>query len=218
MPGGIGVRFDWSALMVMAIAISGCSRTYHSHQPCASDAECDDLVDCTNDACVSGYCAFTEVDAKCAAGLSCSAVETSYSALATERSCIGCCAPCLSQCELYLEDCEEQPIESFPGFDAARDQELGSPCASFGFQYVIAGRCEEGPLFIFGRNRELSRLQLYDAETRAFIGVRWRTDGSDPLCRGVSFWPSPLECGNATVTEELCGSFGGGPIGFPALP
>jgi hypothetical protein len=61
----------WPALLLLAAALAGCgARSYLA--PCRRDADCDDGVPCTDDACGRQGCVFTPIDARCDDGVECS--------------------------------------------------------------------------------------------------------------------------------------------------
>ena len=74
-------------------------------EACVSDADCDDGVDCTDDACISGTCVSTPSDANCPSdGLFCTGPETCDAWL----GCVSSGDPCLGTgliCDETNDDC-----------------------------------------------------------------------------------------------------------------
>ena len=45
-----------------------------------------------------------------------------------------------------------------------------------------------------------------EAETAEFIGLATTSDIVSPPCNGRGYWPEPIECADAIVTEVLLGT------------
>lgn len=111
---------------------------------------------------------------------------------------------CLSQCELRAASCGVRAIEEFDDYETALARwRESAPCRGS----TVAGRCEEGLLILHVRFSEGAETHYFDPDTGAFVGIETLTDGSEPPCFGVGYWPVRTTCTDPVVTENICRSF-----------
>lgn len=116
---------------------------------------------------------------------------------------------CRDQCEL-VGGCEEQRFEEFPNYDATRESWLNG---IEGFASLVAGECGEGGRrFLYTANGFTAEARVFNSEG-LFLGLSTRTDVIDQVCGGQGYWPEPVRCAPAMVTEVLNAGLGLGEVG-----
>ena len=115
--------------------------------------------------------------------------------------------PCLSQCELGLRVCLDLELTDFADFDATRDEWRAEPICvdTFPFLNMVAGRCATGESFLYESGGFVSTINFYDGVDGQFISLLTSTDGIEPVCLGIGYWPFKMECADAVITEVICG-------------
>jgi hypothetical protein len=105
---------------------------------------------------------------------------------------------CRDQCEL-AGDCEELRFEELPNYAATREtwaRSVGS------FAGLVVGECSNGRRFIYTANGTTAEARIFTTEG-LFLGLGTSTDVISPGCWGQGYWPEPVRCELATVTEVL---------------
>ncbi len=116
--------------------------------------------------------------------------------------------PCRTQCSLNVDECVEQPLESFPELDATLDEWSATMCVGDPagmFPYLFEAMCDDGTrALVYGTGLVIER-RYYDASGQ-FLARDTGSDGIDPVCRGMTYWPVRFVCENAVATNVVCGT------------
>lgn len=116
---------------------------------------------------------------------------------------------CRDQCEL-AGDCEQRRFEEFPDYEATR--EAWSRGSGGGFEALAAGECSNGRRFIYTNNGTTSEARIFTPDG-LFLGLGTGTDVISEGCWGKGYWPEPVRCEMATVTEVLNAGLGVSEVG-----
>jgi hypothetical protein len=111
---------------------------------------------------------------------------------------------CRDQCEL-AGSCEEQRFDEFPDYDTTRENWSN---ATEGLASLVAGECGNGGRrFLYTANGFTAEARVFSA-AGLFLGLSTRTDDIDQVCGGQGYWPEPVRCAPAMVTEVLDAGLG----------
>jgi hypothetical protein len=111
---------------------------------------------------------------------------------------------CRDQCEL-AGNCEHVRFEDFP--DYATTLADWDRMTSGAFEALVAGECAGGRRFLYTANGTTSEARIYTS-SGAFLGLGTSTDAISEVCWGQGYWPEPVRCERATVTEVLNAALG----------
>ncbi len=121
--------------------------------------------------------------------------------------------PCRSQCELGAGECVERGIGEFGGYRTTLREWRTSPETIYcgiedDYIWAVAGSCRGGAVLILDHGTGFFGVtKYYERNTRRFIGLTTWTDVWDEECQGMGYWPEPVDCPNAVVTEVICGTY-----------
>lgn len=104
---------------------------------------------------------------------------------------------CREQCEL-AGNCVELRFEEFPNYDAT----LQEWTARLDLAGLAAGQCSGDRRFIYTNNGTTREARIFTA-TGAFLSLSTGTDDVEEVCWGEGYWPEPVRCEMATVTELI---------------
>jgi hypothetical protein len=167
---------------------------------CSAPYECDDGDACTDYACIDGRC--VHIARECEPGYECDSQS---------GECVPLDEPCLSQCELGSGQCLDRNIEDFADYDTTLAEFHDNPvCVEWlsHLTFMLAGECGDGLLFLYVSDANVRQVSYFELSDGAFIALTTKTSRHvlEQECDRIGYWPQPVECANATVTEVICGS------------
>jgi hypothetical protein len=172
---------------------------------CETDAECDDLEDCTADACLQGRCANspTNEGGACEDGQYCTVGDTCQAGRCQggpARDCSALDGECVrGACDEVLAACVEWPRED------------GTPCGARECQELwwVEGRCQAGACAGTGLVEDCddaNACTLDACEAQAGCSQTPEEDGApcgEPVCDGLRFSRPSCEAGQCTALDLL---------------
>ena len=120
--------------------------------------------------------------------------------------------PCRSQCPLGFDDstvCNEQPLATFPSYDATLLAWTTEKCPAkrdnSEIPYFVEASCTDGKRVLYvGTGFVIER--RYYASAGTFLGLETGGDGGQgPACQDSAYWPVRVPCDRAVVTNIVCG-------------
>ena len=111
---------------------------------------------------------------------------------------------CLSQCELGASSCDELGFDEFPGSEATLS-DWSASCDSE-LLFLAEGECDDGKTWLYQGTGHSTEVRYFD-DDQQFLGLGTTTDSQlvGDSCDSASYWPGPIACLDATVTNVHCG-------------
>ena len=112
---------------------------------------------------------------------------------------------CLTQCEVWARECPEKPLESFVDYETRIEgmSPATTPCPK-GTRRIGVGTCNDGSLYIEEPGAYVSRLWVYDSDTKQFRATSVQSDLIDGPCHGRSYWPEDVQCWPRNPVKDHC--------------
>lgn len=133
---------------------------------------------------------------------------------------------CCTQCTVGAPCPNDLPFESYPDYATQRAELLAGfqaagPCDDnlflTPFLFFVEGECTNGSHFIVN-STGLAATALFYSASGDFLGRTTQSDGIDPICQGEGYYPSPMSCSDATLTEVHCSVYWPVQVGDPYSP
>jgi hypothetical protein len=109
---------------------------------------------------------------------------------------------CRSACELAAGECPEQ---KFLDLDPTRDEFADPEQCGSATLFAVEGLCADGRPFLY-RGTGFTTEVRYFTSGGSFLALSTTTDVISEPCFGQSYWPEPVACPDAVVSDVLCGT------------